>query len=113
MNISYIERRLTKMGLEEVISESKKGVVLRLQVKPNSKKQELVIDSSNSITIFVKAPPDKGKANKELLKFIAKILKKSSSEITIVAGLTSRDKTIVIQNDDKLSIQKKLIEHRS
>jgi len=93
------------------ISESENSVVLRLQVKPNSKKQEIVLDSlDKKITIFVKAPPDKGKANKELLKFMAKILEKNTSEISIVAGLTSRDKTIIIRNNTKQNVERKILE---
>ena len=99
------------MVLRDTISESENNVVLQLQVKPNSKKQEIVVDSlDKKITIFVKAQPDKGKANKELLKFLAKILEKTTSEISIIAGQTSRDKTIIVKNDTKQNVERKIHE---
>ena len=95
----------------DTISESENNVVLQLQVKPNSKKQEIVVDSlDKKITIFVKAQPDKGKANKELIKFMAKILEKTTSDISIVAGQTSRDKTIIVRNDTKQNVERKILE---
>jgi len=99
------------MVSRDTISESENNVVLQLKVKPNSKKQEIAVDSiDKKITIFVKAPPDKGKANKELLKFMAKILEKTTSDISIVAGQTSRDKTIIVRNDSKQNVERKILE---
>ncbi len=99
------------MVSRDTISESENNVVLQLQVKPNSKKQEIVVDSlDKKITIFVKAQPDKGKANKELLKFMAKILEKTTSDISIIAGQTSRDKTIIVKNDTKQNVERKILE---
>ncbi|MCE7745946.1 MAG: YggU family protein [Candidatus Heimdallarchaeota archaeon] len=99
------------MVSRDTISESENNVVLQLQVKPNSKKQEIVVDSlDKKITIFIKAQPDKGKANKELLKFLAKILEKTTSDISIIAGQTSRDKTIIVKNDTKQNVERKILE---
>lgn len=99
------------MVSRDTISESENNVVLQLQVKPNSKKQEIVVDSlDKKITIFVKAQPDKGKANKELLKFLAKILEKTTSDISIIAGQTSRDKIIIVKNDTKQNVERKILE---
>jgi len=98
------------MVSRDTISESENNVVLQLQVKPNSKKQKIVVDSlDKKITIFIKAQPDKGKANKELLKFLAKILEKTTSDISIIAGQTSRDKTIIVKNDTKQNVGRKII----
>jgi len=95
----------------EIISEFENHVILRLHVKPGSKKQELVVDSLNKeIMVFIKAPPDKGKANKELIKFLAKILGKNSSEISIITGQTSRDKTIKINNYTIREVERKITE---
>ena len=99
------------MVSRDAISESENNVVLHLQVKPNSKKQEIVVDLfDKKITIFVKAQPDKGKANKELLKFMAKILEKTTSDISIVAGQTSRDKTLLVKNYTKQNVESKILE---
>ena len=97
---------------KNAIQESENNVIVKLHVKPSSKKQELFLDSiDKKIVVFVKAPPDKGKANKELIKFIAKILGKNSSDITIIAGQTSQDKTIKINNSTISDIERKIAEN--
>jgi len=79
--------------------EKDNNVVISITVKPNSKTQEVFYDSDIATLVFyLKSPPDKGKANKELLKFITKLLDIPSANIQLTSGQTSRDKTITIQN---------------
>jgi uncharacterized protein (TIGR00251 family) len=75
------------------ISKYIKDNKLKIQVKPNSPKNEIKIDKG-IVKVSVKAPPEKGKANKEVIKFFSKLLKK---DIKIIAGLTSRQKLISIK----------------
>ncbi len=97
------------MNQKKLLTESEKGTILHLIVKPNSRKQALLFDPiTDTITVCVKSPPEKGKANKELLKFLAKYLEKSSSEMQIVTGHTSRDKAILILNTDITTIRNKI-----
>lgn len=49
------------------------------------------------IVVGVKAKPEGGKANEELLKKLARYFKVSASSIRIVSGRTSRNKIIEIQ----------------
>ncbi|MBT3985564.1 YggU family protein [archaeon] len=65
---------------------------MKVRVKPNSKKQE-VIEENGVITVYLKAQPEKGKANKELLKILKKHFKK---EVRIKSGFTSKEKTIIL-----------------
>jgi uncharacterized protein (TIGR00251 family) len=89
-------------------------VVLYLSVKPNSQKQQIIYDKDeNKLTIFLKSPPDKGKANKELIKYLAKILNLSSSDVTLIFGHTSREKAVLIQNNNLSMIREKLANERS
>ena len=68
---------------------------LHISVKPNAKKTEILsYDSSTHIVkIAVAAPADKDKANKELLKFVSRILKK---KVAFVTGLRSKEKVLEI-----------------
>ena len=45
---------------------------LKIKVIPNAKKNEIVENSDNFMRIKISAPPVNGKANKELIKFLAK-----------------------------------------
>jgi len=66
---------------------------LIIKVKPGSKKSE-IIEQEN--IAFLKAMPEKGKANEELVKLIKKHFK--ASGVRIVKGLKSREKILEIEN---------------
>jgi len=69
-------------------------MLLNIKVKPNSLKSEF--DESNNIA-FLKSPPQDNKANIEVIKLLAKHFKVSSSQVKIVRGFTSKEKTIKIE----------------
>jgi len=50
----------------------------------------------NRITVGLTSKPERGKANLELIKKLAKHFKVSSSQIRIVSGLKSRRKIVEI-----------------
>lgn len=64
-------------------------------VKPNSAKNEILsYDSERKAYIIrIKAPATKGKANRELIKFLSRELKK---KVLISSGLSSHCKIIVL-----------------
>ena len=76
--------------------ESKVCVRLMVHVKTMSQQSRLVDEPDLSLTFYVAAPPVKGKANREILKWLAKKLTISSSEVRIVAGLYSNSKIIEV-----------------
>jgi len=49
--------------------------------------------------VDVSAPPDKGRANKELVVLIAKEFDIEKSDVTIIKGEKSRSKTLRITGD--------------
>lgn len=77
---------------------------LRVKVTPKSPQTKLteilneVIDDTPTQTykIRIKAAPEKGKANKELIKFLAKELSLPTSAFSIISGKTDRIKLIKI-----------------
>lgn len=79
--------------MDEYIKDNK----LKILVKPNSKKSEILSYDKNkkALKIAIAAPADKDKANKELIKFLSKKLKK---KVEIKSGLKSREKTIMVSN---------------
>lgn len=69
-------------------------MILSIKVKPSSSKSEF--DALTNIA-HLKASPEKNKANIELIRLLAKHFKISSSQIKILRGLTSKEKTIEIE----------------
>jgi uncharacterized protein (TIGR00251 family) len=65
-------------------------------VKPVKNETKLFSEPDGSLTMHVAAPPTKGKANREIVKWLSKKLGMSSSNVQLIAGLHSTTKTIEI-----------------
>lgn len=74
----------------------KDGFIL-VHVKPNSKKNEVLgFDRSRgAVKIGVAAPPEKGRANKEVVNFVSKEL---GMRVRLVKGATSKEKLLSVVN---------------
>lgn len=69
---------------------------LFIHTKPNSKEERVTKIDENSFEVAVKEPPDKGKANRALVKALARFLKVPNSSIVIKAGHTARNKIVEV-----------------
>jgi len=78
------------------VSLSERGVELQLRVHPNAARNELAGFSEGVLRVKVAAPPVKGKANKELIAFLAQKLGLSKGDLTILKGHSSRNKVISV-----------------
>jgi len=79
-------------------------VRLKLQVKAPSSATRLIMEPDHTLTIHVAAPPVKGKANREIVKWLAKKIGKSSSQIRMIAGFYSKSKVIEVRNMSKAEL---------
>jgi uncharacterized protein (TIGR00251 family) len=70
---------------------------LAVKVTPNAGRSEITGLKDGVLQVRVAAPPDKGKANKELINVLAERLGIRKSAVLIVKGQTSRHKTIIIE----------------
>ena len=75
------------------------ALTVMIRVVPSSGRSLCVLDKNERLRCFLKNPPEKGKANKELCKIIAKACKKPQDCVQIIMGQTSRSKTIKIESD--------------
>jgi uncharacterized protein (TIGR00251 family) len=76
---------------------------LKIKVKPSSNKNKIVKMEDGTFKIWVKSPPEKGKANKELQKYLKKV---TGIPVKITSGLTSENKTIEFNIGEKDFIAK-------
>ena len=72
------------------------ALIISVKVVPSSGKYEWVVDKNGALKCYLKSAPEKGAANKELVKNVSKLLKVPQIDIEIIAGLTDRNKTIKI-----------------
>jgi len=72
------------------------GVNLTVNVKPLRSETKLFCEPDGTLTMHVAAPPVKGKANREIVRWLSKRLRTSSSNVQLVAGFYSNVKVIEI-----------------
>ena len=73
------------------------SLVIKLKISPNASKNE-IIRNETEIKVKITAQPIENKANKDLIEFLSKKLKISKSNIEIVKGETSKEKTLLFKN---------------
>ena len=69
---------------------------ITIKVTPNAKKNQIVGFEDDLLKIKIAAVPDKGRANLELIKYLAKELAIPQRDIVIVKGELSRNKMVGI-----------------
>ena len=78
------------------INSCKKGIRLSAIIQPRSSKNEVTGIYNNALKIRLTSPPVDGAANKACIRFFSKLLGVGPSEISIVQGFSSRNKTIEV-----------------
>jgi len=103
---------MPKMAIEDTAN----GVLLRVVVKPKSRARSFVAEIGvESVMLNLRAPAREGKANIELLKRVAKLLKLSSGDVVLISGSKSRDKTLLLRGvmaDQVLGILRAVINNK-
>jgi len=73
-------------------------MLIKVKVFPNSKKEEVIKKSENSFEVKVKAKPEKGMANKEVVKLLSVYFKIPESKIRLIKGFKERNKIFEIKD---------------
>jgi len=86
------------------IKETKDGVLISIFVKPNSPKFKIELDGEE-IVVYATEVPEKGKANKEILKEMTRFF---GVKVELVAGATSKEKQLFLNGLTKQQAEKSL-----
>ena len=76
------------------------GVQLQLHVQPGASRTGMAGLHGDALKIRVAAPPADGRANRELLDYLAECLGVARTRIALVKGENGRRKTVMIQGID-------------
>ena len=93
---------MDKASVNKTIEELKekldkdREIVVELKVITKAKESRLVGQGGVLLKASVKAPPEKGKANQELIKLVSKTFQVIKQNVTIIKGKQSHNKTIKI-----------------
>jgi len=72
------------------------NLLLRVKVQPKASNNEFCELLGERLKIRITAAPTDGKANQQLLQFLAKQFKVSKSQVHLLSGESSRDKRFMI-----------------
>ena len=86
-------------------TDSCDGVVITVKVVPGSSRTEFAGLHGQAYKIKIAAPPEKGKANKMLMAFIAGQLNIKKNAVEIQNGKTSCIKQILLRGVKKQDVQ--------
>ena len=94
----------------QIYDEQEDGLVLRVRLTPNSSScsiKGVFTDAQgySFLKINVISVPEKGKANQELISFLAKKLNLAKSQLKIISGETDRYKRIFITEPTQNLVQ--------
>ena len=92
------------------LTQHKDGLVLPVRAQPRAKKNGPQGEHNGALKVAVTAPPEDGRANKALIAVLAKVLKLKKSQIELLTGATSRDKTFLLREVTAEEIQDRMAE---
>lgn len=81
---------------------------LRLRAVPNAKRSEFVGRHGDALRVKIAAPALEGRANDELVEFLAEALGVSRRDVTLVSGEKSRDKVVAVVGLDEAEAIRRL-----
>ncbi len=67
---------------------------LLVRIVPNAKQSEAIGWEGQTLKVRIAAPPIEGKANEELIRLMAELCDCSPSEVEILKGMGSKQKTL-------------------
>jgi len=82
---------------------------ISLRVYPNASRNEVVGFTDGVLRVKVSAPPSKGKANKELITFLNRLLGVGKGGVNIIKGHTTRSKIVAVDGLSREEVMKRLL----
>ncbi len=81
---------------------------LSVRAQPRASRSELAGEHDGALKVRLAAPPVEGEANRELVRFLAKLLGVARSRVTVVAGETGRSKVVEVEGLTAEDVQRVL-----
>lgn len=81
-------------------------MILQVKVQPGSKVDKVLGWKEDILRVAIQAPPEKGQANKALIKFLARVFKVKKNDLKLLSGKTSRLKRLECALTEKELLEK-------
>ncbi len=79
-------------------SEDDRGLTFAVRIVPRASRSEIAGEHNGALRIRIAAPPIEGAANRELIRFLAKLFTVPQKAIDLVSGTASKSKIVRIRN---------------
>jgi len=80
------------------------SLILNVRVQPRASRDEVVGQHGEQLKIRLTAPPIDGKANQQLLKFLATLCDVPGTQVELLSGAGARNKRIRVDSPRKLPL---------
>lgn len=91
--------------------KNSRGVTVNVRLTPGARREAFAGvadggDGKRALKIAVRAKPENGKANVALIEFAARAWDVPKSSVSIITGLTGRQKTLLVEGDADALLEK-------
>ncbi len=90
------------------LQQSDLGVLVPVKVVPGASRSRVVGILDGALKVAVAAPPEKGKANKALIKILAEIFDLPKNRVSIEHGQSSHHKIVLLHGADADHVRDRL-----
>jgi uncharacterized protein len=94
--------------LGDLVVDGRGGAVLRVRVKPRSKRRGVFGLVAGELSVGVGAPPEGGRANTEALGEVAAWLGLPPSRLSLASGAASRSKRILVSGEGAAALRRRV-----
>jgi uncharacterized protein (TIGR00251 family) len=77
------------------------GALLDVRLRPASSRSALLGVQDGRLVIAVHSPPQQGRANREALRLLSRLVRVPPSRMEIISGQNSRNKTVLVRGVDE------------
>ena len=91
-----------------LLQTSSQGVILSVQAQPKAGKNAIVGIHAGRLKVAVTEAPEQGKANKAIVKLLARSLGLKRSQIELTSGRTSAHKRFIIREIDEAELNRRI-----
>lgn len=90
------------------IDQKLDGVTLKIKVVPGASRTRIAGQLDDALKIQLATAPEKGKANKELIRFLADLFDLPKNQLTLINGEHNVKKEIFIDNTNPQTLLSKI-----
>jgi len=96
------------IDIKKIVRPHKKGVEINFLVLPRSSQSKITGLHNDAVKIKLTKPPVDGQANAECCRVVAKFFGVAKSQVSVLKGVSSRQKSLLIEGGSVLAVIKEL-----